>query len=244
MRFYLPLRQANVLSKYNNVLSKYIDENINIVNSTLFQGTLYEYVVMRELHEKLYMEDINKVGGAHDGGVDLTAKWNISQMYRRAKDELNLSEMYPLDRIPKRIRFQNSNITPLIHKVDKENDPNDVKLNALVQCKAFNKSKVTPREFRELIGTYISMIPRRKWKSSVMLMCSPHLLTSDGLKLINSLEISLIYLKINQLSRLETNKFDLVNSGKIENYYENDFASKLLMGCGVKECLKAGLYNE
>ena len=112
-----------------------------------------------------------------------------------------------------------------------------------MQCKAFNKSKVTPKEFRELIGTFNSMVPRRKWKSSVMIMCSPHLLTPDGLKLINNINISLIYLRIGQLNKKSDDSFDLVQGGKLLNYYENDTANKLLLGCGINECLKLGLNN-
>lgn len=235
------LRQLENKYLYDGILTNFVNQNQNIVNSTVFQGTLYEYTVMRELHGKLFMDNVNKVGGAHDGGVDITSTWNINKIHKRVENVMDLSKLYPRDKIPKKIKLHSGTVNPLIHKI--ANDEN-INLDVLVQCKAFNKSKVTPREFRELIGTFNSMVPRSKWKSSVMIMSSPHLLTPDGLKLINSLDISLIYLRIGQLTKNSDNSFDLANSGKLLNYYENETANRLLLGCGINECLKLGLCND
>lgn len=241
MKFTQLLRQLEHSSTHNSVLTKFINENQNIMNSTVFQGNLYEYTVMRELHHKLFMSDLNKTGGAHDGGVDITANWNLREMYKRVQEVVDLKKMYPQGTIPEKVKLKSGTLTPLVHKITHKED---IKLNVLIQCKAFNKAKVTPKEFRELIGTYNSMVPRKKWKSTVMIMCSPHLLTPDGLKLINNIDISLIYLRISQLNKSSDIAFDLDKSGKLLNYYENDAANKLLQGCGVKECLKLNLYND
>lgn len=241
MRWTPILQQVKNKNLYDDILTNFISQNQSIINSTVFQGTLYEYTVMRELHVKLFMDNVNKVGGAHDGGVDITSTWNINRIRGRVGTVMDLDKLYPRDKIPKRIKLHSGTVTPLIHKI--ANDEN-INLDVLVQCKAFNNSKVSPREFRELIGTYNSMVPRRKWKSSVMIMCSPHLLTPDGLKLINSIDISLIYLRIGQLNKTAGNSFDLANSGKLLNYYENETANRLLLGCGINECLKLGLCNE
>ncbi|CAL9731113.1 hypothetical protein MOUN0_L01376 [Monosporozyma unispora] len=234
------LRQLKNKSLYDGILTNFVNENQNIINSTVFQGNLYEYTVMREIHDKLFMDEVSKVGGAHDGGVDITAKWDIHKIREKVQSVIDLNKLYPQNSIPTKIKLQSGTVTPLIHKLQ---TGDNVNLDVLVQCKAFNKSKVTPKEFRELIGTFNSMVPRRKWKSSVMIMCSPHLLTPDGLKLINNINISLIYLRIGQLNKKSDDSFDLVQGGKLLNYYENDTANKLLLGCGINECLKLGLNN-
>lgn len=233
-------RQLQQKSIYNDLLAKYINENKNIMHSTVFQGSLYEHVVMRELSTKLLMEDLKKVGGAHDGGVDILAKWDLKKIYSSVSKDVDLSKMYPLDKIPKRVKLKSRVLSPVIHKLTKGDN---VEMNVLIQCKSFNKSKVSPREFRELIGTYNALVPPKRWKSCIMVMCSPHLLTPDGLKLINSIDWSLIYLRIGQIYQFSDKSFDLYNSGKLLNYYENNVTSKLFKGCGIQEFLKLGLYD-
>ena len=234
------LRQLEQKSFYNDLLVKYINENQNIVNSTVFQGNLYEHVVMRELNDKLFMTNLSKIGGAHDGGVDITAKWNIKKIYSNVLKEVDLNKIYPPENIPKRVKLKSRTINPIIHKLSRDED---AELDVLIQCKAFNKSKVAPREFRELIGAYNTLVSPKRWNSSVMIMCSPHLLTSDGLKLINSIDLSIVYLRISQIIQLSDKSFDVYHSGKLLSYYENVTANKLFRGCGIQEFLKLCLYN-
>lgn len=235
------LRQLEQKSLYNDLLINYINGNQNIIKSTVFQGNLYEYAVMRELHEKLFMDNLSKVGGAHDGGVDITAKWNLNKIYSTIRKEVDLVTMYPPENIPKRIKLKSKMINPIIHKLSRGED---VEFDVLIQCKAFNKSKVAPKEFRELIGTYNTLVSPKKRNSSIMIMCSPHLLTPDGLKLINSIDMSLIYLRISQITQISDKSFDISHSGKLSNYYENDTINKLFKGCGIQEFLKLSLYNK
>ena len=46
------LRQLEQKSFYNDLLVKYINENQNIVKSTVFQGKLYEHLEKREKKDK------------------------------------------------------------------------------------------------------------------------------------------------------------------------------------------------
>lgn len=219
----------------NNAISQFIRQNQEISQSTVFQGTLYELTVMRELSEKLNMSQLQKVGGSHDRGVDIRGQWPLNYLFGQ------VNKVVSLDDVPKRCKIHGTTLKPLRRKID-ENDGKLDPLKALVQCKAFSDSKVSPREFRELVGTFASLVPDSQRNHSIIMMSSPNLLTRDGLSLINTIKVPLIYLRIEMLQRMGDN-YDMEKSGRLLNYYENDYAAALLQGCGVKEWLKLSLYR-
>lgn len=224
----------------NAAIENYISQNRRTVGSTVFQGTLYETVTMRELHDKLEMNNLELVGGAHDGGVDIIGDWPISSIYTRMEQMLG---EYP-ENIPKRCTVNGARLSPLVNKI--KTDDQIKPLRAFIQCKALSSNKVSPKELRELVGTFSSLVSISDRDKSVVIMCSPHLLTKDGLKLINSVRMPLIYLRIEMLRLLKDQefKYDLENSGQLVNYFENEYAMKLLQGCRINEWLKLGMYSK
>ncbi|CAR28808.1 ZYRO0F12430p [Zygosaccharomyces rouxii] len=219
----------------NDAILQFIRQNQEISQSSVFQGTLYEHTVMRELSGKLSMNQLQKIGGSHDRGVDIRGQWPLDFVFGQ------VTKVVPLDAVPKRCKIHGTTLKPLRCKIE-ENDGKLDPLKALVQCKAFSGSKVSPREFRELVGTFASIVPDSQRNRSVILMCSPNLLTKEGLSLINTVKVPLIYLRIEMLQRIGDN-YDVDNSGRLLNYYENDYAAALLQGCGIKEWLKLSLYR-
>ncbi|EHN00079.1 YOR305W-like protein [Saccharomyces cerevisiae x Saccharomyces kudriavzevii VIN7] len=233
IRNYLGRRCLN-----NSAIQAYIKQNAAVAHSTVFQGNLYEYTVMRELSEKLRMTKLQKIGGAHDGGVDVRGNWPVDYIY--VKTSSLIPSLETTDTI-KRTNSQNGFVLkPLKYRmVDHTFKP----LKVLVQCKAFTKSKLSPKEFRELVGTFTSLVSSSQRNKTVCIMCSPHLLTKDTLKLINNISLPMIYLRVEMLKEKPDGEFDLRNSGRLVNYYENSYASALLKDCRISEWLKLGIYK-
>ncbi|CCE64575.1 hypothetical protein TPHA_0I00690 [Tetrapisispora phaffii CBS 4417] len=219
----------------NDNLVKYIKDNELIKDSKVFQGTLYEYTVIRELEQKLLMNQLKKVGGAHDGGVDITGKWAVGKIFHSLQDR-NLINID--NHTPKRFVINDRSAMPIYQKFIGQNAvKNPRPLDILVQCKAFSLSKIGPKHIRELVGTYWSKVSPKKVNRTFMMICSPHLPTREGLKLLNSCNIPLLYVQVGMLN-LMNNEYDLEKSGSLLNYYENEYASKLLQNIGIKEWLR------
>lgn len=217
----------------NASIKRFIEENQSIANTTVFQGTLYEHTVMRELQEKLAMTQMQKTGGANDRGVDIRGSWDVSKIFHAMNPILKLDQL----EIPARCKFNGVTFKPFRHKL-----PRETQLKVLIQCKAFTSSKVAPKEFRELLGTFTSLVPSRQRNKTAIMMCSPNMLTKDGLRLINSVAMPLIYLRIEML-RLKGAQYDIADSGRLLNYYENEYASQFLQGTGIKEWLKLSMFK-
>lgn len=223
----------------HEAISQFIRNNKEIENSTVFQGNLYEYTVMRELSKKLKIDKLKKIGGANDGGVDLIGKWPLKIIFGRMNQTLNLEN----NEVPITNKCNGVTVKPLYHILTGKK-PKDLSLNVLVQCKGFTSSKVSPKELRELVGTYTSRAKSfSRSKKTVMIMCSPNMLTKEGLNLINSVPIPLMYLRIDMIKQIK-NEYDIDNSGKLFNYYENYYASLLLQNLGIGEWLKLKLYDK
>ncbi|QLQ81860.1 hypothetical protein HG537_0G01140 [Torulaspora globosa] len=216
----------------NSTIKRFIDENRAIAHTTVFQGTLYEHTVMRELEGKLAMTNLRKTGGANDRGVDIRGSWNISKVFNTMSPILKLDQT----EIPARCKFNGVTFKPFRHKL-----PRETQLNVLIQCKAFTSSKVAPREFRELLGTFTSQVSNSQRNKTAIMMCSPNMLTKDGLSLINSVSMPLIYLRIEMLRQRGT-EYD-IDSGRLLNYYENEYAAQFLQGMGIKEWLKLSMFK-
>lgn len=219
----------------NGAILQFIRNNPEISHSTVFQGTLYEHTVMRELGEKLHMIELQRIGGSNDRGIDIRGRWPLDFVFDRVRRVVSLEE------VPKRDKIHGSALKPLRRKLDEKRGQLEP-LKVLVQCKAFNALKVSPKEFRELVGTFASNVPDTQRNSTVIMMCSPNLLTKEGLNLINTVKLPLVYLRIEMLKRI-SDGYDLPNSGRLLNYYENDYAAALLQGCGIKEWLNLSLYK-
>ncbi|QEU59166.1 Rrg7 [Kluyveromyces lactis] len=215
-----------------DTLQKYIVANEGIANSTVFQGTLYELTVVRELMNKLRLEDMQVVGGSYDGGIDIRGKWNVLPLTKAIETQIQFDEL------PKRLKLPTTSIKPWKHRAKP-----DKYLDCYIQCKAFNSDKVTGRQVRELIGSFSMQVPARKRNSSIMIMSSPTLFTKDGIRLFNEATIPMVFTKVDMIQRLADGSFDVKNSGKLQHYYENDYASKLLANCGIKEWLKLKGYE-
>lgn len=215
-----------------DTIQRYIVANEGIANSTVFQGTLYELTVMRELMEKLRMEHMQVVGGSYDGGVDIRGRWDVTPIITEVDRHIHFEEL------PKRIKVNNTTIKPWRHRVK----PSKY-LDCYVQCKAFNSEKITGRQVRELIGVFAMQVPLSKRSSSIMIMSAPTLFTKDGITLFNEAQIPMIFTRVEMISALGNGNFDVENSGKLLQYYENDYASKLLANCGIKEWLKLRAYE-
>lgn len=195
---------------------------------------------MKELKDKLGLENLVQVGGAHDGGVDILGKWTLDPIFSKMNTLFKLDQPYNV--VPLKEKLGKLTIQPLYHKLlEGRNSSKPVKLDAIVQCKSLTKSKLAPREIREIMGTFISKIPIRKRKSTIAFICSPSLLTKDAIKIINELPIPLVYLRISQLERIGKNEFDLKGTGHLLSYYENDYSQKLLQNCGIKEMITMNL---
>lgn len=221
---------------HNDTLKKFIHENSHIAGSTVFQGTLYEYTVMRELKNKLCMDKLRRSGGSYDHGIDIKAKWPLDRIYSVINDQIGL-----VKEVPSRVLVNNTIFKPLKHKLTegKKFKPLDV----LVQCKSFTSSKITGKEIRELMGAFAYNVTSAKRNHTVIIMSSPNFLTKDGLQMMNSLTIPLVYLRIEAL-KSHQGWYDLDYSGRLLNYYENEYASKLLDDCGVQQWLKLAAYKD
>lgn len=216
----------------NDAIRNYIEQNRPIAQSTVFQGSLYEYTVMRELQNKLAMTQLKKIGGANDRGVDIKGYWRIDRIYQAMNPILLLDQFD----VPKRCKINGAVFKPFRFKI-----PTEPKLKILVQCKAFTYSKVAPKELRELVGTFASLVPASQRNKTVLMMCSPNMLTKEGLNLINSIRMPLIYLRIEML-QFKDNDYD-VSTGRLLNYYENEYAAEFLQGCGIKEWIKLSMFK-
>lgn len=228
-------------SNYNELIRRFVKQNKAVEGSTVFQGDLYEYTVMRELNDKLWMKNLEKRGGAHDGGIDILGKWPVHEIYYSwLKHHGKIEVSYPHDdefmKTNTGIRFKR-----YINTIKKStNGLNPLKV--MVQCKAL-KNKLGPKEFRELVGTFTSQVKSQQKNRCIAIMCSPNLLTKDILTLMNTIDIPIIYLRIEVLQKLAYGEYNLSGSGLLRNYYTNFYCSKLLHGCNVKEWLDSGLYE-
>lgn len=216
-----------------HLLSDYARANGEIANSTVFQGTLYELTVMRELVNKLRFNSVHLVGGSYDRGIDIKGKWDISHII----EEVDKQVSFHTD-LPKRFKLKDSSFKPWRDRVKKGKY-----MDCYVQCKAFNSDKVTGRQVRELIGTFSMKVPPTKRNSSVMVMSSPTMFTKDGLTLFNEANIPMIFARVEMLKKLANGDYDFEKSGQLVQYYENEYASKLLANCGIKEWLKLKCYD-
>ncbi|CUS20911.1 LAQU0S02e01178g1_1 [Lachancea quebecensis] len=220
---------------HNMAIRKYLQNNTAIANSTVFQGTLYEHTVVRELGEKLLMKNLEVCGGSYDGGIDIRGKWPVNQIYETARERFELSADFP-----KKVSVNGTQFKPVRHKLDTKSSFRP--LNVLVQCKAFKNAKITGKEIRESMGAFSSCVPASRKNQYVFMLSSPNMLTRDALNVMNALAIPLVYVRVEML-KSHQGWFDLENSGKLQNYYENEFASKFLQNCGVSLWLKFKLYR-
>ncbi|SCU91583.1 LAME_0E13058g1_1 [Lachancea meyersii CBS 8951] len=220
---------------HNSAIRKYLKENVGIAGSTVYQGTLYEHTVARELGEKLAMQQLEICGGSYDAGIDIRGNWPLDTIYNVSKDKRTLE-----DGVAKKVSVCGAQFKPVIHRLESQKPFKP--LNVLVQCKAFTSAKITGKEVRETMGAFSSAVPSHKRNQYMLVLGSPNFLTRDGLNVMNSLAIPLIYVRIEML-KLHQGWYDVENSGKLQNYYENEYASKLLQGCGVSHWLKFRQYN-
>ncbi|SCU84939.1 LAMI_0C09494g1_1 [Lachancea mirantina] len=220
---------------HNSSLRAYIAANSRIAGSTLFQGTLYEHTVVRELEEKLLMEKLKVCGGAFDKGVDIRGKWPIERIFEAFNQCLDETD----DHGSKRVTVNGTNFKPLRYKIDNSTFK---PLNILVQCKGFKHSKITSKEIRESVGAFLLNVRDVKRNATIFFVASPNLLTRDGLMAMNSLAIPMIYIRVGML-KSHQGGYDLENTGKLSNYYENEFAVKLLEGFGIDVWLKTQSYK-
>ncbi|KAL3234819.1 Required for respiratory growth protein 7, mitochondrial [Nakaseomyces bracarensis] len=229
------------LSSCSDDILRFIRDNRAISGSTVHKGTLYELTVERELRRKLLMEQLNVVGGANDGGVDLTCKWPVGSIYKRCLARTVISgPSLPM----KGARLNGRLIRPLINQVAGTTSPSALTIDGVVQCKAFT-GKISPKEIRELAGTFLSLYPNRKSDGSgVAIMCSPHLLTPSSIKLIDQLSIPFLYLRIDTLRMLNSEDYDINNSGNLLGHMSNQVLKHYLAGTGFEEWMKFELYNE
>lgn len=230
------------LSGGDNAILKFLRENRAIEGTTVHKGTLYELTVERELRRKLLMQELEVVGGANDGGVDLTGKWPLGSIYRNCINKSVITEpKLPL----KGSRINGKLIKPLINRLQTDPEESRLTIDAVVQCKAFT-SKISPKEIRELAGTFLSLYPTKQKSDSLGLaiMCSPHLLTTSSIKLIDQLNIPFIYLRIETLQPTDSEEYDLSNSGHLQGYMVNQVLKHYLSRTGFEEWMKFELYNE
>ncbi|KAM3160251.1 Required for respiratory growth protein 7, mitochondrial [Lachancea thermotolerans] len=220
---------------HNLAIRKYLQNNIAIADSTVFQGTLYEHTVVRELSEKLLVKNLEVCGGSYDGGIDIRGKWPVDQIFKTARERFDLSAEFP-----KKASVNGAQFKPVRHKLDSKSPFRP--LNVLVQCKAFKNAKITGKEIRESMGAFSSCVPASRRTQYVLMLSSPNMLTRDGLNVMNGLAIPLVYIRVEML-KSHQGWFDLENSGKLQNYYENEFASRFLQNCGVSQWLKFKLYQ-
>lgn len=228
-------------SSSNDSILRFLRDNKAIVGSTVHKGTLYELTVERELRRKLLMQDLDVVGGSNDGGVDLTCKWPVSLIYQNCIAKSAITEpKLPL----KGSRINGKLIRPLINHMD--NGPlSALTMDALVQCKAFT-SKISPKEIREMAGTFLSIFPNKRKSDALGLaiMCSPHLLTPSSIKLIDQLTVPFLYLRIETLQLINSEEYDILNSGQLRGYMANQVLKQYLVGTGFEEWMNFELYNE
>lgn len=233
------LRFVRSSHDYNSDILKFVASNTLISDSAVYKGKLYELTVQRELYNKLRIGQLDVVGGAHDGGVDIKALWSLFPIFQGALDAGVIKEpSLPL----KGTRINNTLVKPLVNQYDIKNKiaPS---IEVLVQCKAY-VSKISPKEIRELAGTYLSLTAKNKASlSTIPIMCSPQLPTSSSLKLLEKLNIPFLYLRINTLRHGSLNDFELTNTGQLMGYLMNPILKGYLEGSGFEEWMKFELYN-
>ncbi|SCU98331.1 LAFA_0G17194g1_1 [Lachancea sp. 'fantastica'] len=221
---------------HNSAIRKFLKENEGIAGSTVYQGTLYEHTVARELAEKLAMKDLKICGGSYDAGIDIRGTWPLDTIYHANKKGSTSA-----DTVAKKMSVCGAQFKPIIHKLETQKTTFKP-LNVLVQCKAFSSAKITGKEVRETMGAFSSAVPGSKRNQYMLVLGSPNFLTRDGLNVMNGLAIPLIYVRVDMLKRHQ-GWYDVENSGKLQNYYENEYAAGLLQGCGISHWLKFRQYN-
>ncbi|KAH3903182.1 uncharacterized protein SCODWIG_03910 [Saccharomycodes ludwigii] len=102
----------------------------------------------------------------------------------------------------------------------------------LIQCKCFQKQKLTGKEIREFMGAVsmfkeLNSIKNNDNQQVLSLIASPNLITKDGILVMNKLPIPMVYL---QISKLKVDTFATQGikpmTGKIIAMYENDCSLK------------------
>ncbi|AMD20233.1 HDL511Cp [Eremothecium sinecaudum] len=214
---------------YNSQLLNYIKCNSKIAKSTNFQGTLYERTVMRELATKLRVTKLVNSGGAFDQGIDISGKWDLQPIYDHVNSIWGLNKS-----LPARYKVNGRILKPLKHSLASGGHLQP--LDVIVQCKAFKTRKITARDLREVTGIFTQHAGHLK--KAIVMLCSPTLMTKDAIAAINQLPVPITYLQIDMIrfSR-KTGELDLNESGQLLNYYENEYASKLLDDCGIQQWL-------
>ena len=224
-----------VRRNHNETIRRFLKSNANICGSTVYQGKLYENVVLRELSQKLLMDKLTIVGGPRDGGIDLMGRWDISKIFNIMDKRMSLRQQY-IGKVPARYTLNGTTFKPIFNTLMEGRKL--LPLKVLVQCKAFTSSNISAREIRELAGVAAAMASPKDRNRTIFLMCSPQLITRDGLNLISSVNLPMIYARISLLKRLSPTTYDLTNTGCLVSCFENEYAARLLWGCGVREFLQ------
>ncbi|CCE78367.1 Piso0_000988 [Millerozyma farinosa CBS 7064] len=182
----------------------YCNKNNVDITSTTFKGTVYELVVKQFLTDTLKCTDLVRIGGSFDNGIDIMGKWNLNHFWNEVRDK----KMVPLTST----RVQNSMVQPLLKKSIEYSDSarrykrrvsNNKSLlslhddiNILVQCKNHN-SKIKAATIRELCGVYHHQVKTKRDSSrTFMFLVSPHPLTTQASRIIDSSTVPIIHCKL------------------------------------------------
>ncbi|KAH3682843.1 hypothetical protein WICPIJ_006182 [Wickerhamomyces pijperi] len=199
---------------------KYAESTNLRTDTTTFVGTSYELLVQRQLTSILQMKKLEHMGGSFDYGIDLKGKWDLSP-YKPTSQE---QEVLPIP------VFKGKKIKPIISKKSQI-------IDVLIQCKN-HSVKLTAKHIREISGIYNFSVTSVKRSKTFMIVCSPTILTPQGITQMNAVDIPIIYIWLEKLRKksIDSKEYDIegYEGGQLKGFYCNDFATCLLQGLNVE----------
>lgn len=240
-------------SKFHDITTylKYAKSNHISVQSTVFQGTIFEVYTKKMLTSIFNVSNIRMVGGAGDGGIDITCDWDLLQ-YVKSKDDSNdeirlnsgskaqLKEIYEIHSIKPLVLLMQTDKKLKSSKKDKGLDP----VKMIVQCKS-SKKKLGARLIRELIGAHTMSVRDGNPLTTFFMIASTNMLSEAALEVFNQAQIPIIYVQllmpsifdslrnVDLVFQLTTKYYKPANyekGGIILLYLRNNFCSLLLKG--------------
>mgnify|MGYP004714626197 CR=1 FL=1 len=251
------LRQILSLGSY----LQYAKERSLGPTSTVFRGTLYEFLVGEHLKDDFSFQGLKRVGGPSDKGLDLQGKWALRDLKSNGgfqKSSICISEDKSVTcnrEIPsKSLQSSPQSSSKLSNSLEfsrpdfsLEARPSSDLPYVLVQCKNTTR-KVAGKLIRELSGIYNYHTTPLNFQHglatpapTLMVLVTPSLLTPAGRSEFNAAHHPLIYCKTSHLSLKQGQdpyKLDAWELPKIELFELNALAVDLLSHMDVQACIR------
>lgn len=177
------------------------------VQSTVYQGTLYEYTVLKAL-QQLAAFDLYRTGGADDKGIDLAGTWTL-EFKKPARFKVAQASLRDQEVVQEKQESQHEAVLAMAQGEVK-------RLRVVVQCKNESR-KIGPRFIRELCGI-------TRCHNTLLLMASSQMYTAKAVQAFMRTERPLCLVLIDTFDR----------GGQVRQLIWNASANDLLQGLAVR----------